>query len=130
MFSLLPFLTSRLSSGLRPAVIPKSMGFCVKSIPVIRLWLTPIEVSTGDRKSTRLNSSHVRISYAVFCLKKKITHRSLLRFFGVVLMLLRRALQLVSSDPRLLTIGWGAGVAGDRLAARMQPRPWPGPPVH
>src|SRR5690349_23459853 len=26
-----------------------------------------------DRKSTRLNSSHVEISYAVFCLKKKIT---------------------------------------------------------
>src|SRR3989442_5822541 len=26
----------------------------------------------GDRKSTRLNSSHVRISYAVFCFKKKI----------------------------------------------------------
>src|SRR5436305_4692536 len=29
----------------------------------------------GDRKSTRLNSSHVRISYAVFCLKKKNTLR-------------------------------------------------------
>src|SRR5437870_6957838 len=27
-----------------------------------------------DRKSTRLNSSHVAISYAVFCLKKKKTH--------------------------------------------------------
>src|SRR5207249_8970054 len=27
-----------------------------------------------DRKSTRLNSSHVSISYAVFCLKKKTTH--------------------------------------------------------
>src|SRR5256884_7406599 len=27
--------------------------------------------STGDRKSTRLNSSHLEISYAVFCLKKK-----------------------------------------------------------
>src|SRR5690349_23716581 len=26
---------------------------------------------SGDRKSTRLNSSHVEISYAVFCLKKK-----------------------------------------------------------
>src|SRR5690606_41045072 len=26
---------------------------------------------SGDRKSTRLNSSHVKISYAVFCLKKK-----------------------------------------------------------
>src|SRR3712207_7662648 len=30
----------------------------------------------GDRKSTRLNSSHANISYAVFCLKKKISHRT------------------------------------------------------
>src|SRR5690554_6997760 len=30
------------------------------------------DVALADRKSTRLNSSHVRISYAVFCLKKKI----------------------------------------------------------
>src|SRR6266498_2706292 len=29
-----------------------------------------IRAFSGDRKSTRLNSSHVRISYAVFCLKK------------------------------------------------------------
>src|SRR5690554_7156019 len=29
------------------------------------------ELEDTDRKSTRLNSSHVRISYAVFCLKKK-----------------------------------------------------------
>src|SRR2546430_5917460 len=28
----------------------------------------------GDRKSTRLNSSHSQISYAVFCLKKKTTY--------------------------------------------------------
>src|SRR5258707_2015617 len=28
-----------------------------------------------DRKSTRLNSSHANISYAVFCLKKKKTHQ-------------------------------------------------------
>src|SRR3712207_7429249 len=28
-------------------------------------------LETGDRKSTRLNSSHANISYAVFCLKKK-----------------------------------------------------------
>src|SRR5690242_21583107 len=28
-------------------------------------------ISSGDRKSTRLNSSHMSISYAVFCLKKK-----------------------------------------------------------
>src|SRR5690606_41050551 len=30
-----------------------------------------LEMFTTDRKSTRLNSSHVKISYAVFCLKKK-----------------------------------------------------------
>src|SRR5690606_40011115 len=30
-----------------------------------------LEVVFLDRKSTRLNSSHVKISYAVFCLKKK-----------------------------------------------------------
>src|SRR3712207_7391287 len=29
------------------------------------------ELPKGDRKSTRLNSSHANISYAVFCLKKK-----------------------------------------------------------
>src|SRR3712207_7323912 len=31
----------------------------------------------GDRKSTRLNSSHANISYAVFCLKKKHTNLTL-----------------------------------------------------
>src|SRR2546429_6766015 len=33
----------------------------------------------GDRKSTRLNSSHGYISYAVFCLKKKKLERTVLR---------------------------------------------------
>src|SRR2546427_6125581 len=32
---------------------------------------TPLTESATDRKSTRLNSSHSQISYAVFCLKKK-----------------------------------------------------------
>src|SRR5437773_8820121 len=32
-----------------------------------------MEMNTRDRKSTRLNSSHITISYAVFCLKKKKT---------------------------------------------------------
>src|SRR5207249_7870768 len=38
-------------------------------------WLSTYQVKGSwdeDRKSTRLNSSHVSISYAVFCLKKKI----------------------------------------------------------
>src|SRR5688572_32125509 len=33
-----------------------------------------IDVGMKDRKSTRLNSSHSQISYAVFCLKKKNIH--------------------------------------------------------
>src|SRR3712207_8546110 len=46
----------------------------------------PLEAGLGlDRKSTRLNSSHANISYAVFCLKKKIkplyiTHAPSIRF--------------------------------------------------
>src|SRR5690349_23471209 len=36
-----------------------------------RKWSSRRRRSTSDRKSTRLNSSHVEISYAVFCLKKK-----------------------------------------------------------
>src|SRR5205809_7744128 len=42
-------------------------GFCAgagAAIPLRRAWII-------DRKSTRLNSSHGYISYAVFCLKKK-----------------------------------------------------------
>src|SRR5256885_10019349 len=35
---------------------------------------------SGDRKSTRLNSSHLVISYAVFCLKKKKTEYAVSRY--------------------------------------------------
>src|SRR5690554_7736265 len=38
---------------------------------LVCLSLNLRRMSSLDRKSTRLNSSHVRISYAVFCLKKK-----------------------------------------------------------
>src|SRR3712207_7912397 len=41
------------------------------------MWVVGIAIMAVDRKSTRLNSSHANISYAVFCLKKKIaTSRS------------------------------------------------------
>src|SRR5207249_6622323 len=40
----------------------------------VSVELTPYDL---DRKSTRLNSSHVSISYAVFCLKKKTPKRCL-----------------------------------------------------
>src|SRR2546430_3725309 len=36
-----------------------------------------------DRKSTRLNSSHSQISYAVFCLKKKKTKVNVFRYYAI-----------------------------------------------
>src|SRR3712207_7063064 len=38
---------------------------------VLLIFAVPVLTLIGDRKSTRLNSSHANISYAVFCLKKK-----------------------------------------------------------
>src|SRR5690242_21234604 len=40
--------------------------------PKLREALAEYIAKLGDRKSTRLNSSHMSISYAVFCLKKKM----------------------------------------------------------
>src|SRR3989442_8811870 len=50
------------------ADLPGSPGL-EDTIPLVNAFALVI-----DRKSTRLNSSHVRISYAVFCLKKKKKH--------------------------------------------------------
>src|SRR2546427_9101559 len=48
---------------------PHLIGLCKREIPHVVDMLGSIE--PRDRKSTRLNSSHSQISYAVFCLKKK-----------------------------------------------------------
>src|SRR5437868_12740436 len=50
---------------------------------VFLLWYSRIGRRSGlrDRKSTRLNSSHVSISYAVFCLKKKTSRSPLGRVY-------------------------------------------------
>src|SRR5260221_2641129 len=45
--------------------------FIVTSRAVPNAWHRVLDRSPRDRKSTRLNSSHTVISYAVFCLKKK-----------------------------------------------------------
>src|SRR5437773_6566877 len=53
------------------------MSFCRRRRPTSgrrRTWS-----STRDRKSTRLNSSHITISYAVFCLKKKNKNKDKVR---------------------------------------------------
>src|SRR5690625_6513731 len=43
-------------------------------VKIIEEYLEFFSYGLSDRKSTRLNSSHVAISYAVFCLKKKRKH--------------------------------------------------------
>src|SRR5699024_5721714 len=54
----------------RSAVISELKSTAIKSQENVLTYLNEQE-KLGDRKSTRLNSSHVSISYAVFCLKKK-----------------------------------------------------------
>src|SRR5439155_18618234 len=50
---------------------PHTKGRTRWSGGVLGLYTGRTQAVTRDRKSTRLNSSHVAISYAVFCLKKK-----------------------------------------------------------
>src|SRR6266478_7624507 len=56
-----------------PAGLAPLLG-CLAYAAVARL----VQSLLGDRKSTRLNSSHSQISYAVFCLKKKKKNHSCL----------------------------------------------------
>src|SRR5256885_3209478 len=64
-----------------------------------------------DRKSTRLNSSHLVISYAVFCLKKKKKNRAIAVLEREVLVL----------DPiRLLDRGKRIGIAADADQVRIE----------
>src|SRR2546426_5189654 len=53
--------------GVSPGVVPVARAHA-QPHPSL---LAPLEQGERDRKSTRLNSSHLVISYAVFCLKKK-----------------------------------------------------------
>src|SRR3712207_7627070 len=62
-----------LKSIANPTGTPRIM-LVAKATDMIRVGLT-------DRKSTRLNSSHANISYAVFCLKKK-KHYNLISLLG------------------------------------------------
>src|SRR5437870_6456272 len=62
----------RVDPGILESVLPKNLLLSMKRHRAQVF-------STGDRKSTRLNSSHVAISYAVFCLKKKKENRNHLR---------------------------------------------------
>src|SRR5438132_2364201 len=59
-------------------ISPLAIGLIVRYINRGLRWLIDrsiLHVMDQDRKSTRLNSSHTVISYAVFCLKKKKTKK-------------------------------------------------------
>src|SRR3712207_7117145 len=59
--------------------------------PVVHHVLDAGALAVGaDRKSTRLNSSHANISYAVFCLKKKISRQSSSSFISSTTLLQSR----------------------------------------
>src|SRR3712207_7843970 len=57
------------------AVVSWSIDGIASSVTLSGVSAATLTVNDLDRKSTRLNSSHANISYAVFCLKKK-NHRS------------------------------------------------------
>src|SRR5256885_7042068 len=60
--------SATVAEGLSQAALPLDTSPAFLPLQCETLNCTP------DRKSTRLNSSHLVISYAVFCLKKKIAH--------------------------------------------------------
>src|SRR5206468_11812824 len=75
------FLRTRFTRKARGLVVTHAREFTLLTdqgwqvtVPIFNVWVaaSPVHtVATEDRKSTRLNSSHDQISYAVFCLKKK-----------------------------------------------------------
>src|SRR2546421_4285806 len=73
--TLFPYTTLFRSLGRHAVLVPLEVDdavlLLVAAAPVARQAAIPHRRLQADRKSTRLNSSHDQISYAVFCLKKK-----------------------------------------------------------
>src|SRR3712207_7827017 len=63
----------RLSSIGHCRQVRRPMNFLLESRDIVHSTRRQVLLDERDRKSTRLNSSHANISYAVFCLKKKKT---------------------------------------------------------
>src|SRR2546430_10486709 len=74
--TLFPYTTLFRSCSVRkPSKEEPTLPFFLCVISQHLLHTLAREFQILDRKSTRLNSSHSQISYAVFCLKKKTTHK-------------------------------------------------------
>src|SRR5690242_20987015 len=71
--TLFPYTTLFRSNA---AAAPEAMRRITRALGGANAPLALWELERRDRKSTRLNSSHMSISYAVFCLKKKKKHEN------------------------------------------------------
>src|SRR5439155_26752931 len=76
--TLFPY-TTLFRSGQRDGHLARLRGACALGAEVVLDVARAALVRREDRKSTRLNSSHVAISYAVFCLKKKKKKQNMTR---------------------------------------------------
>src|SRR2546427_6955541 len=78
--TLFPYTTLFRSAEIRAGKFREDLFYRVRvvtvELPALREHKEDIPLLAEDRKSTRLNSSHSQISYAVFCLKKKKKHVS------------------------------------------------------
>src|SRR5690349_18099311 len=78
-----PWPSTRNTSGFAPIVAQGDQSDLDDSVALDGLpvgkYLISVTADGLDRKSTRLNSSHVEISYAVFCLKKKKKHANIIK---------------------------------------------------
>src|SRR5690242_21279949 len=66
-----PTLMFLAKEAVRLATAGTATGVACEGCPPLAELVKRYDAAGGDRKSTRLNSSHMSISYAVFCLKKK-----------------------------------------------------------
>src|SRR5256885_7263475 len=75
--TLFPYTTlfRSVCSGNRLVAVETDKGHVAADRFVLCMGAQSSSFAKADRKSTRLNSSHLVISYAVFCLKKKINER-------------------------------------------------------
>src|SRR2546422_7605005 len=91
--TLFPYTTLFRSAAASQSFSSNSEGIkflVVRAVPTATRRVGGVELDDQDRKSTRLNSSHGYISYAVFCLKKKKKHEDIKHDGVVVTEILKR----------------------------------------
>src|SRR2546430_2860429 len=84
-----------------------------------RLSIDVSREARRDRKSTRLNSSHSQISYAVFCLKKKMDIEATGMVDASTSLLLRAGQLGVLAAPAVRDCGGGLVILSHRTSARL-----------